>query len=122
MREAEVEIILQGALEKFPAARPRIISDNGPQFIAKDFKEFIRLAQLTHVRTSPHYPESNGKVERWHGTLKRDCLRPKTPLSLEQAKQVVARFIEHYNSVRLHSAIGYLTPKDRLDNCAGANF
>ena len=116
MSEADVEIILQAALEKFPGARPRIISDNGPQFVAKDFKEFIRVAQLTHVRTSPHYPESNGKIERWHGTLKRDCLRPKTPLSLQQARQLVAEFIEHYNTVRLHSAIGYVTPKDRLEN------
>jgi transposase InsO family protein len=116
MAEADVEIILQAALEKFPGARPRIISDNGPQFVAKDFKEFIRVAQLTHVRTSPHYPESNGKIERWHGTLKRDCIRVKTPLSLEQARRLVAEFIEHYNTVRLHSAIGYVTPKDRLEN------
>jgi putative transposase len=116
MTEAEVEIILQAALEKFPGARPRIISDNGPQFVAKDFKEFIRIAQLTHVRTSPHYPESNGKIERWHGTLKRDCIRVKTPLNLQQARQLVAGFIEHYNTVRLHSAIGYVTPKDRLEN------
>jgi putative transposase len=116
MTEAQVEIILQGALEKFPQARPRIISDNGPQFIAKDFKEFIRVAQLTHVRTSPHYPESNGKLERWHATFKQDCLRPRTPLDLEQARRVTAQFVEHYNTVRLHSAIGYVTPKDRLEN------
>jgi putative transposase len=116
MTEADVEMILQGALERFPGVRPRIISDNGPQFIAKDFKEFIRLAQLTHVRTSPHYPESNGKIERWHGTLKRDCIRQKTPLDLDQAKTVTREFIDHYNTVRLHSAIGYVTPKDRLEN------
>jgi putative transposase len=116
MTEADVEIILQGALERFPGVRPRIISDNGPQFIAKDFKEFIRIAQLTHVRTSPHYPESNGKIERWHGTVKHDCIRPKTPLTLEQAKEAVAQFVEYYNTVRLHSAIGYVTPKDRLEN------
>lgn len=122
MTEADVEIILQAALEKFPGARPRIISDNGPQFVAKDFKEFIRLAQLTHVRTSPHYPESNGKIERWHGTFKRDCLRPKTPLDLHQAKTIAAQFIEYYNTVRLHSAIGYVTPKDRLENKHEAIF
>jgi len=116
MTEAEVEIILQAALEKFPGVRPRIISDNGPQFVARDFKEFIRMAQLTHVRTSPHYPESNGKIERWHGTLKRDCIRQKTPLDLTQAKTVTGEFIDHYNTVRLHSAIGYVTPKDRLEN------
>jgi transposase InsO family protein len=116
MTEADIEITIQAALEKFPAVHPRIISDNGPQFIAKDFKEFIRLAQLTHVRTSPHYPQSNGKLERWHGTLKRDCIRPLTPLSLDQARQVIGKFVEHYNTVRLHSAIGYVAPKDRLEN------
>jgi putative transposase len=66
MTEADIEIILQGAKEKHPEARPRIISDNGPQFIAKDFKEFIRISGMTHVRTSPFYPQSNGKIERWH--------------------------------------------------------
>ena len=116
MTEADVEIILQAALEKFPGVHPRIISDNGPQFIAKDFKEFIRLAQLTHGRTSPHYPESNGKIERWHGTFKRDCLRPKTPLDLDQAKGITLEYVAYYNTVRLHSAIGYVTPKDRLEN------
>ena len=97
MKEADVEIVLQRAREKFPDARPRIISDNGPQFIAKDFKEFIRLCGMTHVRTSPYYPQSNGKLERWHGTLKRDCLRPAVPLSLEQARRLVERFVEDYN-------------------------
>jgi putative transposase len=70
MTEADVEIILQRGLEKYPHAKPRIISDNGPQFIARDFKEFIRIAGLTHVRTSPYYPQSNGKIERWHKSLK----------------------------------------------------
>jgi putative transposase len=64
MKETEVETIVQRALEKHPGAKPRIISDNGPQFIAKDFKTFIRLTGITHVRTSPYYPQSNGKIER----------------------------------------------------------
>jgi transposase InsO family protein len=54
MTEADVEIILERAKEKYPEARPRIISDNGPQFIARDFKEFIRISGMTHVRTSPY--------------------------------------------------------------------
>jgi transposase InsO family protein len=62
MTEADVETVLQRARERFPEATPRIISDNGPQFIAKDFKEFVRLAGMTHVRTSPYYPQSNGKT------------------------------------------------------------
>jgi transposase InsO family protein len=114
MKESDVEMVLQRAVEQFEGARPRIISDNGPQFVAKDFKEFIRLAQLPHVRTSPHYPQSNGKKERWYQTLKREAIRPKTPLSPEQARQVVGDFVQHYNEVRLHSAIGYVTPQDKL--------
>ena len=53
-----------------------LISGNGPRFIAKDFKEFIRISGTTHVRTSPFYPQSNGKIERWHKSLKRECIRP----------------------------------------------
>lgn len=114
MREADVEIILQAAKEKYPQARPRIISDNGPQFIARDFKEFIRLSGMTHVRTSPYYPQSNGKVERWHQSLKGECLRPGVPLAFEDARRLIGRYVEHYNTVRLHSAIGYVTPQDML--------
>jgi len=114
MTEADVEIILQKAREQFAGTTPRIISDNGPQFIAKDFKEFIRIAGMTHVRTSPYYPQSNGKIERWHGSIKSECIRPGTPLSLDDARRLVTNYIEHYNNERLHSAIGYITPKDKL--------
>ncbi len=114
MQEADAEIVLQRAREAHPQARPRIITDNGPQFVARDFKDFIRLWQTTHVFCSPHYPQSNGKLERYHRTLKEQAIRPKTPLSLADAKRVVTDFIDHYNTVRLHSAIGYITPADRL--------
>src|ERR1700682_2568596 len=114
MTEAAIEIILQRAKEKCLDARPRIISDNGPQFIARDFKEFTRISGMTHVRTSPFYPQSNGKIERWHKSLKGECIRPGTPLSLEDARRLVKDYVEHYNNVRLNSAIGYITPKDML--------
>jgi putative transposase len=114
MTEAEVEIIIQVAVEKYPGVKARVITDNGPQFIARDFKEFIRIAGLTHVKTSPYYPQSNGKIERWHQTLKGGCLRPGCPLSLEDAQRLVEHFVIHYNTVRLHSTIGYITPADRL--------
>ena len=70
---------------------------------------------MTHVRTSPYYPQSNGKIERWHQSLKRECIRPGTPLSLEEARRIVSRYVAHYNEVRLHSAIGYVTPTDKLE-------
>jgi len=114
MTEPEIELILQRGREKYPQARPRVISDNGPQFVAKDFKSFIRHCGMTHVRTSPFYPQSNGKLERWHQTIKAECIRPGTPLSIEDARRLVTRFVAYYNDERLHSAIGYITPADKL--------
>jgi putative transposase len=115
MTEADVEVVLERAREQYPEARPRIISDNGPQFIAKSFKEYIRVCGMTHVRTSPYYPQSNGKIERWHKSLKHECIRPTTPLTLEDAQRVVRKFVAVYNTQRLHSAIGYVTPVDKLE-------
>jgi transposase InsO family protein len=114
MQEQDIEIILQRARERVPEARPRIISDNGPQFIAKDFKVFIRLMGMTHVRTSPFYPQSNGKLERWHQSLKRECIRPNSPVSLDDTRRLVETYVRAYNEVRLHSAIGYIAPRDQL--------
>ena len=113
MKEDEVELVLQQALEKFPGTKPRIISDNGPQFLARDFKECIRLVGAIHVRTSPYDPQSNGKLERWHGSLQRECIRPSGPSSVDEARKRIASFVEHYNTVRLHSALGYITPADQ---------
>ena len=113
--EGDIEIVLQRAKERFPDATSRVISDNGPQFIAKDFKEFIRISGMTHVRTSPYYPQSNGKIERWHGTLKQECIRPGVLLNLEDARRVVKKYVNHYNTVRLNSATGYIAPADKLN-------
>ena len=118
MKESDVEIILQRARENFPDATPRIISDNGPQFISKNFKEFIRISGMTHVKTSPYYPQSNGKLERYHKTIKGTCIRVNTPLSLSDAQRLVTDFVDHYNNRRLHSAIGYITPADKLQGRA----
>lgn len=122
MKEADAEIVIQRAREAHPEARPRIITDHGPQFVARDFKEFIRLWQASHVFCSPHYPQSNGKLERWHRTLKEQAIRPKTPLTLDDAKRIVADFIDHYNATRLHSALGYIAPHDRLAGRHAAIF
>jgi len=122
MTEADVEIVLQRAKEAFPDVHPQVISDNGPAFIARDFKAFIRLSGMTHVRTSPYYPQSNGKLERWHQSLKRECLRPKTPLTLQDARRLVAGYVHQYNTERLHSALGYITPWDKLQGRAEQIF
>lgn len=118
MKEADVEVVLERARERFPEARPRIISDNGPQFIARDFKEFIRISGMTHVRTSPYYPQSNGKLERWNQSIKSECIRPGVPLSVEDAKRLITQYIDVYNEQRLHSSLGYITPRAMLEAAA----
>jgi transposase InsO family protein len=114
MTEQEVEVIIQTAVELYPGQSPRIITDNGPQFIARDFKVFIRQIGATHVRTSPYYPQSNGKIERWHGSLKQECIRTTCPATVEEARRRAQTYVVHYNEVRLHSAVGYVTPMDKL--------
>lgn len=116
MTEYDVEIVLQKAAEKFPNAKPRIISDNGPQFISMDFKSFIRSNGFTHVRTSPYHPQSNGKLERLHGTLKQEEIRKNSYLSIDDARNRIKSYVDYYNTERLHSAIAYLTPEDVLKN------
>jgi putative transposase len=118
MKTSDVEMIIQRAKEKFPGISPRIISDNGPQFVANDFKEFIRLAGMTHVRTSPYYPESNGKIERWHFSLKSEAIRLQAITTVEQARTVIEEYIRYYNEERLHSGIGYISPRDKLEGKA----
>jgi len=75
----------------------------------------VRIQGLTHVRNSPYYPQSNGKLERWHASLKQECIRPKCPSTIEEAVRQVESYVYHDNHVRLLSAIEYLTPADKLN-------
>ena len=110
MTEVDAEIVIQKAREAYPGQKPRIISDNGPQYLSKDFKTFIDLCEMTHVRTAPYYPQSNGKIERYHKSLKQEALRPLSPVDLEDTERIIANYIHDYNNTRLHSAIGYVPP------------
>ena len=76
LTEPDVETVPQRGREISQEARPRIVSGNGPQFVARDFKEFVRACGMTHVRTSPYYLQGNGKIEIWHKTIKRECVLP----------------------------------------------
>lgn len=120
MKEADIQCIIEAGVERYPGYRPRIISDNGPQFIAKDFKSYLRIKGMDHVKTSPFYPQSNGKIERFHQSLKRECIRPQTPLDLAEAKRLIERYVHHYNTERLHASIGYIAPNDQLGGKAKA--
>ena len=72
------------------------------------------MRYMTHVRTSPYYPQSNGKIERWHRSITSECIRPGTPLSVDDAVRLIKGYVRHYNEARLHRAIGYATPVDKL--------
>ena len=115
MKSQDVGIVFQKAKEKYPYAKPRCISDNGKQYKCKEFRTFIANNGYSHVTTSPYYPQSNGKQERFHGSLKSECIRLKCPLTMEDAIKVISEYIEHYNENRLHSSINYIAPLDKLN-------
>jgi putative transposase len=114
MQEYDVEITIQRALEKYPEAKPRIISDNGSQFLSRDFAEFLKLTGLNHIRTSVNYPQSNGKIERFQRTISEECLTKVSMIDLEDARRQISKYIIFYNTKRLHSSLFYLTPEDFL--------
>jgi len=113
MEGINAEILVAETKEMYPqAACPRLISDNGSQFISKDFEELLALLEFSHTLTSPNHPQSNGKLERFHRTLKTEHVRRASYLEYQDACIRLADWIAYYNSVRLHSAIWYLTPND----------
>jgi len=114
MTKYDAQLTIQRAKEKYPDEMPRIISDNGGQFISKDFQEFIKFLELTHIRTSVAYPQSNGKLERFHRSIGIECLHTKSFISIEDAREIIANYIDYYNRTRLHSALFYLSPEDFL--------
>jgi putative transposase len=114
MPEPEIEIVLERARTKYPNVNPRIISDRGPQFVSKEFKQYIRIVSMSHVLTSPYYPQSNGKIERFHRTLKDSAIKTNNLANPTIAKTIIGEFVSDYNNVRLHSALGYIAPLDYL--------
>ena len=116
METNDVEIVIQRALDTLPkdSRRPRIISDNGSQYVSAQFKIFLRDAGCAHSKARVRHPQSNGKIERWHKSIKTECIRRTALGDLDEARSVVAAYVQHYNTVRLHSALNYLTPADAL--------
>lgn len=115
MKTFDVNLVFQKAKELYPDVRPRCISDNGKQYKCQEFAQFISRNEYSHTTTSPYYPQSNGKQERFHGTIKKECIRIQCPLTLGDAKRIIEKYILYYNTERLHSAISYIAPHDMLD-------
>jgi transposase InsO family protein len=117
MEGLNAEILVAQKKELYPEAKDvRIICDNGSQFISKDFKELILFLEFSQTFTSANHPQSNGKLERFHRTLKTEHVRRSAYLDYEDACDRMKHWIGHYNSERLHGAIWYLTPDDVFYN------
>jgi len=106
----DVEILLERAREKFPGVQPALITDNGPQFVSREFKGYLDMVGITHRRTRFYYPQSNGTVERYMQTCKNESVSKSTALDLDELKEQIADYVEFYNRRRLHSSLGYVAP------------
>jgi len=91
--------------------RPRLLSDNGSSYVAEDLARWLKRKDMEHVRGAPYHPQTQGKIERWHQTLKNRILLDNYYLPSDLERQINV-FVEHYNHVRYHESIDNLTPAD----------
>ena len=93
--------------------RTRLLSDNGSGYVSKAFRDYLRLVGIGHILSAPFHPQTNGKVERYQQSLKREVnqLPYELPNHLERA---IADFVDYYNYRRYHKALGNVTPSDVL--------
>lgn len=91
--------------------RPRLLSDNGPSYVSSDLAAWLSEKGMDHTRGAPCHPQTQGKIERWHQTLKNRILLENYFLPGDLKRQVAA-FVEHYNHRRYHESLGNLTPAD----------
>lgn len=110
MTAADVRYVIQHALE-VTGAHPRVVTDNGTQFRAAEFKDLVRRFGVEHIRIRTYHPESNGLVERFHRST-REALGDEALRTLERARALVSEWVQHYNETRLHAGLGYLPPAE----------
>ena len=91
--------------------RPRLLSDNGASYVAVDLADWLEDKGMQHVRGAPYHPQTQGKIERWHQTLKNRILLENYYLPGDLERQIGA-FVEHYNHARYHESINNVTPAD----------
>jgi len=91
--------------------RPRLLSDNGSSYISADLAEWLEDKKIEHIRGAPYHPQTQGKIERWHQTLKNRVLLNNYYLPHELEAEIAA-FVENYNHQRLHESLNNLTPAD----------
>jgi len=114
MRSQDVVDVVQAALEKHPGQHPRIVHDNGTQFTSKDFRDLLKRFALEQIRIRFHHPESNGRIERFHRSLRQEGVSDQPLENQLKAQDLIGTWITHYNQARLHASLAYLTPEDWL--------
>jgi putative transposase len=94
--------------------RTKLLSDNGSGYISRAFRDYLGLVGIRHIRAAPFHPQTNGKVERYQQSLKREVNQ--SPYDLpSQLERAIADFVEYYNHRRYHKALGNVTPSDVLN-------
>ena len=117
MASADVEDTLNFALENAGLTeiqirhRPKLLSDIGPTYVSKEHKHFLKRKDIEHIRGAPYHPMTQGKIERWHRSMK-NVVKPKNYYSHSALEQPIAEFVAYYNYQRYHEAINNLTPAD----------
>jgi putative transposase len=110
MTAAAVRVVIEDAI-RLTGVTPELVTDNGSQFTAKDFKELVRDFGLEHIRIRTYHPESNGRLERYHRST-REGLAGADLGNFARAKEIIGRWVVHYNERRLHAALSYLPPAE----------
>src|SRR5690606_16867525 len=107
----ELALSASGCDQAHVRHKPRLLSDNGPSYIAGELAEWIEAQGMSHVRGAPLHPQTQGKIERWHQTLKNRILLENYFLPGDLEAQIEA-FVEHYNHRRYHESLNNVTPAD----------
>ncbi len=107
----ELALTASGCDQAHVLHKPRLLSDNGPSYIAAELSEWIEAQNMSHVRGAPLHPQTQGKIERWHQTLKNRILLENYFLPGDLERQIEA-FVEHYNHRRYHESLDNVTPAD----------
>ena len=112
--EVVQEAVDRTGMDQVPVTdRTRLLSDNGPGYVSRAFRDYLGVVGIRHILAAPFHPQTNGKLERYHQTLKRDVnqLPYEVPSDLEAA---IVAFVSYYNYRRYHKALGNVTPSDVL--------
>jgi transposase InsO family protein len=107
----ELALAASGCDQVHVLHKPRLLSDNGPSYVAGELADYLADKKMRHVRGAPFHPQTQGKIERWHQTLKNRILLENYYLPGDLEAQIEA-FVEHYNHQRYHESLNNVTPAD----------